>query len=43
MIIPNIALSLYSVVVGAGSRILNLWQKLSRHWEVETRNWDDIT
>ena len=43
MIIPNIALSIYSVVVGACSRILNLWQKLSRHWEVETRNWDDIT
>ena len=43
MIIPNIAMTVYSVVVGAGSRILNLWQKLSRHWEVETRNWNDIT
>ena len=43
MITPNIAMTIYSVVVGAGARILNLWQKLSRHWEVETRNWDDIT
>ena len=43
MITPNIALTLYSVVVGAGARILNLWQKLSRQWQVETRNWNDIT
>ena len=43
MIIPNIAFSIYSVVVGAVARILNLWQKLSRHWEVETRDWDNIT
>ena len=43
MIIPNIAFTIYSVVVGAGSRILNLWQKLSRQWQVETRDWDNIT
>jgi hypothetical protein len=42
MIIPNIAMSIYSVVVSA-SRILNLWNKLSRTWEVDTRNWNDIT
>jgi len=43
MIIPNIAMTVYSVVVGAASRILNLWNKLSRHWGAETRNWDSIT
>ena len=43
MIIPNIAMTVYSVVVGAASRILNLWQKLSRQWQVENRNWNDIT
>ena len=36
-------LALGSVVTGAASRILNLWQKLSRRWEVENRNWNDIS
>ena len=38
-----LGLAIHSVIVGAGARILNLWNKLSRSWEVETRNWDDIT
>jgi hypothetical protein len=38
-----LGLAIHSVIVGAGARILNLWQKLSRDWTVETRNWDDIT
>ena len=36
-------LALGSVVVGAAARILNLWNKLSRKWEVEVRDWDNIT
>jgi hypothetical protein len=36
-------LALGSVVTGAATRILNLWQKLSRQWQVENRNWNDIT
>jgi|TARA_R110002126_G_scaffold250036_1_gene392875 hypothetical protein len=36
-------LALGSVVVGAASRILNLWSKLSRRWESEARDWDNIT
>ena len=43
MIIPNIAMTVYSVVVGAASRILNLWNKLSRDWTAEVRNWENIT
>jgi len=38
-----LGLAIHSVIVGAGARILNLWNKLSRNWEVETRNWDNIT
>jgi len=36
-------LSISSVIANAAARILNLWNKLSRKWTVETRNWDDIT
>jgi len=36
-------LALGSVVTGAASRILNLWQKLSRRWETESRNWNNIS
>ena len=36
-------LSLSSIIASAASRILNLWNKLSRNWTIETRNWDDIT
>ena len=36
-------LTLGSVVTGAATRILNLWQKLSRRWEVENRNWNNIS
>ena len=35
--------SLGAAIIGAGARILNLWQKLSRDWAVDTRNWNDIT
>jgi hypothetical protein len=38
-----LGLAIHSVIVGAGARILNLWNKLSRDWEVETRDWDNIT
>jgi len=36
-------LALGSVVTGAASRILNLWNKISRRWEVESRDWDNIS
>jgi hypothetical protein len=36
-------LALGSVVTGAASRILNLWNKLSRNWTAENRDWDNIT
>jgi hypothetical protein len=36
-------LALGSVVTGAAARILNLWNKLSRRWEVENRNWENIS
>ena len=36
-------LSLSSIITSAASRILNLWNKLSRKWEVDTRDWDNIT
>ena len=36
-------LTLGSIVTGAAARILNLWNKLSRSWEVETRNWENIS
>jgi hypothetical protein len=36
-------LTLGSIVTGAAARILNLWNKLSRRWEVETRNWENIS
>tara|TARA_R110002012_G_scaffold202613_1_gene371734 strand:+ start:592 stop:720 length:129 start_codon:yes stop_codon:yes gene_type:complete len=39
----SLSLSIGSVVSGAASRILNLWNKLSRNWAVETRDWDNIT
>jgi hypothetical protein len=35
-------LSISSVIASAAARILNLWNKLSRKWTVETRNWEDI-
>ena len=38
-----LGLAIHSVIIGAGARILNLWNKLSRNWEVETRDWDNIT
>ena len=38
-----LSLALGSVVTAAAAAILNLWNKLSRRWEVDTRNWDDIT
>ena len=36
-------LSISSVIASAASRILNLWNKLSRNWTVENRDWDNIT
>ena len=36
-------LSISSVIANAAARILNLWNKLSRKWEVDTRDWDSIT
>ena len=36
-------LTLGSIVTGAAARILNLWNKLSRRWEVEVRNWESIS
>ena len=39
----TLSLALNSIVTGAAARILNLWQKLSRDWTAEVRNWDDIT
>jgi len=36
-------LALGSVVTGAAARVMNLWNKLSRRWEVENRDWDNIT
>ena len=36
-------LTLGSIVTGAAARILNLWNKLSRRWEVETRNWENVS
>ena len=38
-----LSLDLGSVVTAAAAAILNLWNKLSRRWEVDTRNWEDIT
>ena len=38
-----LGLAIHSIVTGAAARILNLWNKLSRNWEVETRDWDNIT
>ena len=38
-----LSLSLGSVVTAAAAAILNLWNKLSRKWEVDTRDWDSIT
>ena len=37
------SLSISSVIASAAARILNLWNKLSRDWEAETRDWDNIT
>mgnify|MGYP003681812835 CR=1 FL=1 len=39
----TLSLALNSIVTGAAARILNLWNKLSRGWEVETRDWDNIS
>ena len=39
----TLSLALNSIVTGAAARILNLWNKLSRRWEVENRDWDNIT
>ena len=39
----TLSLALNSIVTGAAARILNLWNKLSRSWEVESRDWDNIT
>ena len=36
-------LALGSVVTGAAARIMTLWNKLSRRWEVETRNWENVS
>ena len=36
-------LTLGSIVTGVAARILNLWSKISRRWEVENRDWDNIT
>jgi len=36
-------LSVSSVIASAAARILNLWNKLSRKWTVETRNWNNIS
>jgi len=36
-------LALGSVVTGAAARILNLWNNLSRRWEVESRNWENVS
>ena len=38
-----LGLAIHSVIVGAGARILNLWNKLSRDWGSEGRDWDNIT
>ena len=39
----TLSLALNSIVTAAAAAILNLWNKLSRKWEVDTRDWDDIT
>ena len=39
----TLSLALNSIVTGAASRILNLWNKLSRNWAAENRDWDNIT
>ena len=39
----TLSLALNSIVTGAASRILNLWNKLSRNWTAENRDWDNIT
>jgi hypothetical protein len=39
----SLSFTLGSVITGAAARILNLWNKLSRRWEVENRDWDNIT
>ena len=39
----TLSLALNSIVTGAAARILNLWNKLSRNWGSETRDWDNIT
>ena len=38
-----LGLAIHSIVTGAAARILNLWNKLSRDWAAETRDWDNIT
>ena len=39
----SLKLALGSIVTGAAARILNLWNKLSRDWTAEVRDWDNIT
>ena len=39
----TLSLALNSIVTGAAARILNLWNKLSRNWGSEVRDWDNIT
>jgi|TARA_R100001530_G_scaffold32900_1_gene25783 hypothetical protein len=39
----TLSLALNSIVTGAAARILNLWNKLSRDWGSEGRDWDNIT
>jgi hypothetical protein len=39
----TLSLALNSIVTGAAARILNLWNKLSRDWASEARDWDNIT
>ena len=38
-----LSFTLSSVITSAAARILNLWGKLSRRWEIENRDWDNIT
>ena len=39
----TLSLALNSIVTGAAARILNLWNKLSRDWGSEGRDWDNIS
>ena len=39
----TLSLALNSIVTSAAARILNLWNKISRNWGSEVRDWDNIT